>query len=182
MSEKETTKPVKRRGKAFKASEEQLKYCLVYAENPQLSRRQVAEKSGVSLERVTKWYEMQAFQRWMLDTTKDRIDQVVMAAASRRVSVDMMRDGKSGSDAALKIYLEGFKADAAMKLEGTKTSNNPMAVILQIGSEGVGDLHPAAQIIEAQISRAKEEAEDAVFDAKKPRQHAKKKPKKKMDD
>ena len=164
--------PARRR--KFSPSEQQLKYAKVYAENPAFSRRQAAEACGVTLDRATKWYDGPGFTTWLMGLTRDRIHEVVMSAAARRIAIDLQRDGKSGSDAALKIYLEGMKHQQALELEASKTGHNPMSLILQIGTDpGNGELHPAARIIEAQVADAKEAVEESQAEAPSPRQKKK---------
>ena len=133
-----------------------------------MNRRQVAEKSGVSLERVTKWYGTSQFVQWLLSKTSDMIDAVVLTAARRRVAIDIQSEGKAGSEAALKIYLRDI--DRKNNASFTKgQGNNPLAIVLQIGSEPGSNLHPAAEIIESQV-------QDADFEKPQKRKGPKKKP------
>ena len=153
----------------FQPTDDQLNYLKAYVDNPAMNRRQVAEKCGVSLDRVTKWYGTNQFVQWLLAKTSDLIDAVVLGAARRRVAIDLQSEGKAGSEAALKIYLR--EIDRKNNASFTKgQGNNPLAIVLQIGSEpGSGTLHPAAEIIESQI-------QDADFEKPKKRKGRKKKP------
>ena len=154
--------------KEFQPTEDHIKYLKVYVDNPSASRKECAKACGVSLDRVVKWYGAAEFVQWLLAKTSKVIDDVVLAAARRRVAIDMNNpDSKAGSEAALKIYLR--EIDRRNNANFTKGGNNPLAVILQVGTDaGSGNMHPAAEIIEQQ-------AENADFEAPRARKGRKKK-------
>jgi len=143
----------------FKPSEPQMKYAMVYAEHPEYSRRQVAEAVDIPLERVSKWYSTASFTSWLLSITQDRIDQAILATARRRVAIDMMKEGKVGSETALKVYLR--EIDKKNNANFTKgKGDNPLNIVLQVGSDaGSKPLHPVAQDLENAV-------EDADYEVK----------------